>query len=107
MRIHIVQVHVKPECVDAFIEATNANAKGSNQEPLVARFDFLQHHDDPARFTLIEVFRNDAGPDAHRATEHYQTWKATVEDMMAEPRHATRCRNLYPTDAFYENPKSA
>ena len=104
MRVHIVQIQVKPECVDAFIEVTIANARGSNREPLVARFDFVQQHDDPTRFTLIEVFRNDDGPDAHRETGHYQAWKATVEDMMAGPRQAIRCHNLYPTDDIYENP---
>ena len=107
MRVHIVQVHVKPECVDAFIEATVANAKGSNQEPLIARFDFLQQHDDPTHFTLIEVFRSDDGPDAHRETEHYRIWKKTVADMMAEPRQATQCHNVYPTDALYDAPKAA
>lgn len=107
MRVHIVQIQVKPECVDAFIAATIANAKGSNQEPLVARFDAVQQHDDPTRFTLIEVFRNDEGPDAHRETEHYKSWKATVEDMMAAPRQATRCHNLYPTDDIYDRPKGA
>ena len=107
MRVHIVQIHVKAECVDAFIAATIANAQGSNREPLIARFDFMQQHDDPTRFTLIEVLRRAAGPDAHRETEHYRVWKSTVADMMASPRQATRCHSLHPTDDLYDNPGAA
>ena len=37
-----VAVHVKPEAVDAFRAATLVNARGSIQEPGVARFDVMQ-----------------------------------------------------------------
>ncbi|MBG86538.1 MAG: antibiotic biosynthesis monooxygenase [Verrucomicrobiales bacterium] len=104
MRAHFVEVHVKPECVDAFKEATGANARGSIQEPLVARFDCYQQHDDPAKFILVEVFKNDDGPAAHKQTEHYKVWKETVESMMAEPRKATRFANVHPDDDQFENP---
>ena len=104
MRVHLVEVKVKPECVDAFIEATIANAKGSIQEPGIARFDFFQDHEDPTFFRLIESFRDDDGPAAHKETAHYNAWRETVADMMAEPRKATRYRNVHPPDESYENP---
>jgi (4S)-4-hydroxy-5-phosphonooxypentane-2,3-dione isomerase len=104
MRAHFVEVHVKPECVDAFKAATEANARGSIQEPLVARFDFYQLHDDPNRFMVVEVFRSDDGPAAHKETEHYRIWKETVEDMMAKPRQAARYANVCPDDASFDNP---
>ena len=37
-----VQVHVKPEFIDAFRQATIENARNSVQEPGVARFDVVQ-----------------------------------------------------------------
>lgn len=104
MRVHLVEVEVKPECVEAFIEATIANARASIQEPGVARFDFYQDHENPTSFRLVEVFRDDDGPAAHKETAHYQKWRDTVADMMARPRQATRYRNIYPTDDIYENP---
>ena len=96
----IVQVacHVKPEAVAAFREATLANARASVQEPGIARFDVLEDRADPTRFVLVEVYRSDAAPAAHKATEHYQRWRDTVADMMAEPRTATRFVNLHPDD---------
>ena len=81
-----VHVQVKPECVAAFQAATLANARASVQEPGIARFDVLQQQDDPTRFTLIEAYRTDDAPAAHKATAHYARWRDTVEPMMAEPR---------------------
>jgi (4S)-4-hydroxy-5-phosphonooxypentane-2,3-dione isomerase len=105
MRVHLVEVHVKPGCVDAFIAATVANAEGSIREPGVARFDFFQDHGDPTSFRLIEVFRDDDGPAAHKETDHYNAWRDTVADMMAAPRKATRLLNVHPPDASFENPE--
>ena len=47
--MHIVHVfiHVKPDKLQEFRAATQANAASSLQEPGVARFDFLQQADDP------------------------------------------------------------
>ena len=56
-----VHIHVKPECVEVFKQATLANARESLKEPGVARFDVVQQQDDPARFVLVEVYR-DAAP---------------------------------------------
>ncbi|MBM3724309.1 MAG: antibiotic biosynthesis monooxygenase [Acidobacteria bacterium] len=96
----IVQVHirVKPEFVEAFQAATIDNASNSVQEPGVARFDFLSHLDDPARFTLIEVYRNEAAVAAHKETAHYARWRDAVGEMMAEPRWSVKLRNVFPED---------
>lgn len=83
-----VFVHVTPESVDAFIAATRDNAAHSVQEPGVARFDVLQHADDPTQFTLIEAYRDAAAPAAHKATAHYLQWRDTVAPMMATPRRS-------------------
>jgi (4S)-4-hydroxy-5-phosphonooxypentane-2,3-dione isomerase len=80
-----VHVHVKPDQVDAFREATLANARESVREPGVARFDVLQETDDPTRFVLVEAYR-EGGAAAHKETAHYQRWRDTVAPMMAEPR---------------------
>ena len=77
---------MKPEFVDAFTAATLDNAAHSVQEPGIARFDVLQQQDDPTRFTLIEAYRTDDAPAAHKATAHYERWRDTVAPMMAEPR---------------------
>ena len=90
MLIVLVNVHVKPECVEAFWQASLANARLSLQEPGITRFDVLQQQDDPTRFMLIEAYRNVEATAAHKATAHYAAWRDTVASMMAEPRTSVK-----------------
>jgi quinol monooxygenase YgiN len=98
MLIVQVQVHVKPDCVDAFREATLVNARNSVQEPGIARFDVLQQADDPTRFILIEAYRDTGAPARHKETAHYAAWRDAVASMMAEPRTSLKFANLFPDD---------
>src|SRR5262249_33894261 len=95
--VHI-HVHVKPESVEAFKQATLANARESVKEPGIARLDILQQPDDPTRFVFVEVYRTEAAPAAHKATRHYQTWRDPVAPMMAGPRASTKFTNVFPED---------
>lgn len=102
MYIVHVHVHVKPECVIQFIEASLENARNSVREPGVARFDVVQQQNDPERFVLVEVYRTPKDPAKHKETAHYQKWRDTVVDMMAEPRKGILYTNLFPGDAGWE-----
>jgi quinol monooxygenase YgiN len=93
-----VNVHVKPEFVEAFIEATIENARNSVQEPGIARFDVIQQLDDPTRFVLVEVYRDESAPAEHKKTAHYQVWRDTVAEMMAKPRSSVKYDNIFPDD---------
>ena len=96
----IVHVHilVKPESINAFKEATLANARSSLKEPGVVRFDVVQQQDDPARFILVEVYRDAAAAAAHKETPHYPVWRDAVAPMMAEPRRSVKFNNVFPED---------
>jgi len=99
MLIAHVEIHVKPEFVDAFQTATIENGRNSIQEPGIARFDCYRQESDPNRFILIEVYRTPDAQAAHRETAHYRTWRDIVEPMMAEPRRNLKYTNVFPTDA--------
>ena len=94
-----VYVHTKPDQVEAFREATLENARASVREPGIARFDVVQDAEDATRFVLVEVYRAADAPAAHKETAHYQKWRDTVANMMAEPRTARRFVNVHPDDA--------
>jgi quinol monooxygenase YgiN len=94
-----VHVHVKPEHIESFKQATLANARESLKEPGVARFDVVQQQDDPARFVLVEVYRDSAAAAAHKETKHYPVWRDAVAPMMAEPRFSVKFNNVFPDDA--------
>jgi quinol monooxygenase YgiN len=96
MLIALVSIHVRPDAIDAFKAASIDNATNSHLEPGVVRFDLAQQVDDPTRFVLIEVFRDDAAAAAHRETAHYYRWRDAVADMMASPRTAVRLVSVFP-----------
>lgn len=96
MHIVHVQIRVKPESLEEFKSATIENARNSLQEPGIKQFDFIQNQDDPQRFILVEVYRTPADQLAHRETAHYKKWKATVADMMVEPREGIAFENIFP-----------
>ncbi|MGB0081211.1 MAG: antibiotic biosynthesis monooxygenase [Terracidiphilus sp.] len=96
MLIVHVHVHVKPESVEEFSQATIENARASVQEPGIARFDVMQLEDDATRFVLTEVYRTPEAPAAHRETAHYAKWRDAVEPMMAEPRQRAIYNAVFP-----------
>jgi quinol monooxygenase YgiN len=94
-----VHVKVKPESVEAFRQATLANAVESLKEPGIARFDIVQQQDDPTRFVLAEAYRSVEATAAHKETRHYQVWRDAVAPMMAEPRSSVKFSSLFPAEA--------
>jgi autoinducer 2-degrading protein len=95
--VHVF-THVKSDQVEAFKAATLENARESMQEPGIARFDVVQQRDDPTRFVLVEVYRTPDDPARHKETAHYQKWRDTVADMMAEPRFSVKYTEVFPDD---------
>ena len=99
MYVVLVHVHVKPEHREEFIEASLANARATIREPGNLRFDVNQQLDDPNRFVLYEVYRDEAGMQAHKETAHYATWRDAVAPWMAEPRLGVKHAGLFPEAA--------
>ncbi len=102
MLIVHVFVHVKADQIEAFKQATMENAQNSVQESGIARFDVIQQQDDPTRFVLVEVYRTPSDAVKHKDTAHYQTWRDTVADMMAEPRTNIKYANIYPDETGWD-----
>ena len=94
-----VHVHVHPEAIAAFRDASLANARASLQDPGIARFDVIQQNDDPRRFLLVEIYRTPAAVTAHKESAHYATWRDIVAPMMATPRSSMKFTNVFPLDA--------
>jgi quinol monooxygenase YgiN len=91
-----VHIHVKPESVQAFLAATEANARESLKEPGIAQFDLLRQSDSDNRFILVEGYRDADAPARHKETVHYKTWRDTVAPMMAEPRQSAKYSRVFP-----------
>ena len=96
MQVVLVFIRVKSQTVDAFKKITLDNARHSLREPGFLRFDVIQDENDPTRFVLFEAYRDGDVPIRHKETEHYNRWRETVADMMAEPRYSLKYRNVFP-----------
>ncbi len=96
MHVTLVHVHVKPEHVEDFIQAIKLNHEASVKEAGNRRFDVLQSPDDPTKFLIYESYLSADDVAAHKETDHYKTWRDTVNDWMAEPRQGIRYNGLFP-----------
>ncbi len=94
MHVTIVNIIVKPECLDDFIKATLANSEASSKEPGNLRFDVLQSKDDPCRFLLYEAYDTPESAAAHKETAHYKAWAEVAPSYMAEPRTRASYKGL-------------
>ena len=86
----LVYVDVKPEFIEQFREISIYNHDNTRKEAGNVRFDVLQSADDPTQFVLYEVFEDEAAVNFHNTTEHYLSWRDTVEPYMNSPRRALK-----------------
>jgi len=99
MYVVCVQVHVKPEYIDEFIQTTRANYEDTRKnEPGNVRWDLLQSEEDPARFFIYEVYKTKEDFPKHQETPHYKRWREVVAPWMAEPRVGVKYFNVFPDD---------
>src|SRR5690242_11680805 len=92
----LVYVHVKPEFIDAFIEATRINHENSVKESGNLRFDILQDAQDKSKFVFYEAYASEQTAAAHKETAHYLKWRDTVASWMSKPREGVKHQMLFP-----------
>jgi autoinducer 2-degrading protein len=96
----LIEVHIKPSALDDFLEVIKYDAVHSEgDEPGCLRFDVLRDNDDPLKFYLYEVYKDDAARLAHRENPHFARWTKFIETGVEGEivRHTTT--NFHPTDA--------
>jgi (4S)-4-hydroxy-5-phosphonooxypentane-2,3-dione isomerase len=96
MTATFVHVYVKPEFIQAFIEATRVNHEHSVKERGNLRFDILQDAKDAGKFVLYEAYETEEQAAAHKETAHYLKWRDAVASWMSKPREGLKHVLLYP-----------
>jgi quinol monooxygenase YgiN len=81
----VITYDIKPDHLEAFLEACRANAAGSHAEPGNRRFDLVQDGGSPTRIVLIECYIDEAAKDAHLASDHFKAWREATKDAHASP----------------------
>jgi len=98
MIVTCVYVHVKPDEISNFINATVENHNGSVKEPGNLRFDLIQQADDECRFMIYEAYESQEAAANHKTTAHYLKWRDNVKDYMADPREGIKYNVIEPND---------
>jgi (4S)-4-hydroxy-5-phosphonooxypentane-2,3-dione isomerase len=96
MTVTLVHVYVKPEFINAFIDATRENHESSIKESGNIRFDILQDEQDQSKFVLYEAYVSEQAVAAHKETSHYLKWRNTVAPWMVKPREGVKHKLLFP-----------
>ncbi|AGT10728.1 antibiotic biosynthesis monooxygenase [Paracoccus aminophilus] len=81
MLIQLVRIEVKPGHRDTFLEAFTINCEGTRKEPGNLRFDLLCDPEDENKFSVYEIFRDEAALDEHRKTPHYRTCVEMIDPI--------------------------
>ena len=96
MNVTLVEINIKPDRVDEFLQVFRANHEGAIREPGKLRFDVLQDPKVKTRFFIYEAYQDDAAVQAHKETPHYLACVEKLEELMSEPRKKRSFIGLLP-----------
>ncbi len=86
MHVTLVEINVKEDKVDQFIEVFRANHLGSIREAGNLRFDVLRDEHIPTRFYIYEAYTDEAAVAIHKTTPHYLQCVEQLAPLMTGPR---------------------
>lgn len=102
MLILVVEVHIKAEMRDRYLEVIRDDAMHSERdEPGCLRFDVLQDTEDPNKFFYYEVYRDEAALQAHRETPHFKRYFEQVGQLTDRETARHSVRNVYPSNEVW------
>jgi quinol monooxygenase YgiN len=80
----VVRFRAKDGADDKLAETLGTVARATRNEPANLCFDVYRSVEDPRDFTLVELYTEAAGLDAHRETPHFQTAMGILPDLLEE-----------------------
>ena len=79
----VVNIRIKPESVDAFMQRLKENASAARKEPGCRQFDVLVDPKDKTRVMLYEVYDDDKAFETHQQTPHFKKYLAEAVPLLA------------------------
>jgi len=92
----VVRIEVKRERLEDFLALVRDDFTGTRKEPGNLRFDVLRQNDNPLKFALYEVYRDEDAFKAHQQTPHYARWRSGIEALCAAPRTSDKFASVLP-----------
>jgi len=93
-----LSIRVDENAEKEFLELTILNARNSIMSDGVARFDVLQHDDDPQQFMVVQAFKDEEAQKAHENSEHNQRWLANLPELLAANIAVAEFSNIFPLE---------
>jgi len=82
--VNVVEYDIVPGQIDAYLAALKENGAATVKEPGCHEFNILVSQKDPNHVLIFEVYNDAAAVQAHRETEHFKKYAATIKDMVAK-----------------------
>jgi len=79
----VVNLRIKPENVQAFMQKLQLNAGEARKEPGCKQFDVLVDPKDKTKVMLYEVYNDEKAFEAHQQTAHFKKYLAEAVPMLA------------------------
>jgi quinol monooxygenase YgiN len=90
----VAKCSVSPEKVEDLVALARDLVQASRNEAGNVSYDFYADLADPAKFTFIEVWQDQAAIDFHNATPHFLGFVERAGPMFAGPLEIGLCRKL-------------
>jgi autoinducer 2-degrading protein len=85
MRAIIAYLTAKPGKEAEFQKQMTAQAQRClANEPGCLQFDVVQDPKNPARFVMLEVYKDDAAVKAHQESQHFKDFRPVVGELVAD-----------------------
>jgi quinol monooxygenase YgiN len=82
--VNVVEYDIVPGQIDAYLAALKENGAATVKEPGCHEFNILVSQKDPNHVLIFEVYNDAAAAQAHRETDHFKKYAATIKDMIAK-----------------------
>jgi len=82
--VNVVEYDIVPGQIDAYLAALKENGAATVKEPGCHEFNILVSQKDPNHVLIFEAYADAAAAQAHRETEHFKKYAATIKDMVAK-----------------------
>ena len=79
----VVNIRIKPDSVDKFMQGLKANAREARKEPGCRQFEVLVDPKDGTKLMLFEVYNDEKAFEAHQATAHFKKYLAEAVPLLA------------------------
>ena len=79
----VVNIRIKPENVDRFMQALKVNGREARKEPGCKHFDVLVDPKDNTKVMLYEIYNDEKAFEAHQQTPHFKKYLAEAVPLLA------------------------